>query len=178
MKTHFIAAPCPGGISVNGNPPFIEIPLGRATALCRSQEFHLDRHRHFAGSRNSAWTSNGGLPSEKIRSGDERHSAASQNSSWTAKTRTGGVRFCVSGGLRPAVVTEIQSAEDFGSPWKRKFAQQATSARRGSGNSVSGVPPEQVFAEIPLGKKNPTGWRQLLHQRSKTTRRRYNRTIA
>ena len=28
--------------TVNGNPPFVEIPFGRATALCRSQEFHLD----------------------------------------------------------------------------------------------------------------------------------------
>ena len=32
------------------------------SAVCRSQEFHLDRHRHFAVSRNSAWTSNGTLP--------------------------------------------------------------------------------------------------------------------
>ena len=36
------------------------------SVVCRSQEFHLDRHRHFAVSRNSAWTSNGTLPFVEI----------------------------------------------------------------------------------------------------------------
>ena len=100
------------------------------SAVCRSQEFHLDRHRQSAVHRNSPWTRNGNPPlaeillgqatavcrQKKIRSGDERHSAASQNSSWTVKTRTDGGRFCASGRPRLCVKAEIQSADDFDLP--------------------------------------------------------------
>ena len=100
------------------------------SAVCRSQEFHLDEQRHSAARRNFTWTDNGILPvaeillgrataecrQKKIRSGDERHSAASQNSVWTAKTRLGGVRFCASGRPRFCVKAEILSADDFGLP--------------------------------------------------------------
>ena len=78
MKTHFIAAPCPGGISVNGNLPFIEIPLGRATAECRSRKFCLDSQRQSAVRRNSPWTSNGNPPLAGISLGQTTASCRSQ----------------------------------------------------------------------------------------------------
>ena len=55
--------------TVNGNMPFVEIPLGRLTAFRRSQEFHLDKQRHSAVRGNFILTSNGGLPIVKIPSG-------------------------------------------------------------------------------------------------------------
>ena len=36
------------------------------SAVCRSQEFHLDRQRHSAVSRNFLWARNGGLPLTEI----------------------------------------------------------------------------------------------------------------
>ena len=80
-----------------GTLPFAEISIGQTTALCRSQEFHLDRHRHFAISRNSAWTSNGNPPvagisfgrataewrSRKFCLDSQRQSAVRRNFTWT-----------------------------------------------------------------------------------------------
>ena len=56
----------------NGNPPFVEIPLGRATALCRSQKFCLDEQRQNAVRKKSVRVMNGIPPLAKIPLGQRK----------------------------------------------------------------------------------------------------------